>query len=280
MSINHYQRIVNNLDKEIAYLEKKKANSDENAVAAQKREANIIISKNESSLSTNSKLRQKEIHRNRYIRASKESVDILKKISDKRMKRNNAYLRLQKEEQNEKKKQERENERVKALYETKISEMQKQLTPKFISTSSYDESNEEYDVFISHAWEDKELFVDEFVTQLISKGAKVWYDKDKIKWGDTMRTKIDKGLRNSKFGVIILSPDYIAEHKYWTKAELDGLFQMESISGKTILPVWHNLTKQQVIDYSPIIASRLALSTAIMTTEEIAEKLIELLPNE
>ena len=95
-----------------------------------------------------------------------------------------------------------------------------------------------------------------------------------------MRARIDDGLRKSKFGVAILSPNYIAEGKYWTKAELDGLFQMESINGKTLLPIWHNLTKKQVMDYSPILASKLAMTTATMTAEEIADELLDMLSSE
>ena len=92
-----------------------------------------------------------------------------------------------------------------------------------------------------------------------------------------MRAKIDEGLRHSRFGVVVLSPDYISEGKYWTKAELDGLFQLESINGKMLLPIWHNLTKKQVMEYSPIIAGKLAMNTASLTPEEIAERLVELL---
>ena len=96
-----------------------------------------------------------------------------------------------------------------------------------------------------------------------------------------MRARIDDGLRKSKFGVAVLSPNYIADGKYWTKAELDGLFQLESINGKTLLPIWHNLTKKQVMAYSPIIASKLALTTATMTAEEIADELLTMiLPKE
>ena len=91
-----------------------------------------------------------------------------------------------------------------------------------------------------------------------------------------MREKIDKGLAKSRYGVVVLSPNYIAEHKYWTKAELNGLFQVESINGKVILPIWHNLTKKQVVEYSPIIADRKAMTTALMTAEEIAVQLKEL----
>lgn len=92
-----------------------------------------------------------------------------------------------------------------------------------------------------------------------------------------MREKIDNGLKKSKFGVVVLSPDYIKEGKYWTKTELDGLFQMESVNGKTLLPIWHNLTKKEVMMYSPIIASKLAMTTANMTPQEIAEELKNLL---
>lgn len=91
-----------------------------------------------------------------------------------------------------------------------------------------------------------------------------------------MREKIDKGLSKSRYGVVVLSPNYIAKHKYWTKAELNGLFQVETINGKTILPIWHNLTKKQVTEYSPIIADRKAMTTALMTPAEIAEELMKL----
>ena len=136
----------------------------------------------------------------------------------------------------------------------------------------------EYDVFVSHAWEDKEDFVNEFVDALRNLGIKVWYDKTQIKWGDSMRERIDDGLKKTRFGVAVLSPNYIAENKYWTKAELDGLFQLESVNGKTLLPIWHKLTKQQVMSYSPIIASKLAMTTATMTAEEIAKELQKLIP--
>ena len=92
-----------------------------------------------------------------------------------------------------------------------------------------------------------------------------------------MRAKIDEGLKKSKFGVAVLSPNYIAEGKYWTKAELDGLFQLESVNGKTLLPIWHKLTKKEVMEYSPVIASKLAMNTAPMTAKEIAENLLELI---
>ena len=277
MGVEQYQRKVNSLDKEIADLEKKKAEEDRKAADNHKKASRVSVSKNASESMIKSKMRQIENYEEKARKAEAASADYGKKISDKRTKRIDAYLKLQKEEQNERKKQEKSIENMKRVYEQRISELSK-VKNEFLETVSGDEP--EYDVFVSHAWEDKADFVEAFVQALKDREIKVWYDKSKIKWGDSMRARIDDGLRKSKFGVAILSPNYIAEGKYWTKAELDGLFQMESINGKTLLPIWHNLTKKQVMDYSPILASKLAMTTATMTAEEIADELLGMLSSE
>lgn len=282
MGVEQYQRRVNSLDKEIADLEKKKAEEDRKAADNHKKASRVSVSKNASESMIKSKMRQIENYEEKARKAEAASADYGKKISDKRTKRNDAYLKLQKEEQNERKKQEKSIENMKRVYEQRISELESlrlsKVKNEFLETVSGDEP--EYDVFVSHAWEDKADFVEAFVQALKDREIKVWYDKSKIKWGDSMRARIDDGLRKSKFGVAILSPNYIAEGKYWTKAELDGLFQMESINGKTLLPIWHNLTKKQVMDYSPILASKLAMTTATMTAEEIADELLDMLSSE
>lgn len=282
MGVEQYQRKVNSLDKEIADLEKKKAEEDRKAADNHKKASRVSVSKNASESMIKSKMRQIENYEEKARKAEAASADYGKKISDKRTKRNDAYLKLQKEEQNERKKQEKSIENMKRVYEQRISELESlrlsKVKNEFLETVLGDEP--EYDVFVSHAWEDKADFVEAFVQALKDREIKVWYDKSKIKWGDSMRARIDDGLRKSKFGVAILSPNYIAEGKYWTKAELDGLFQMESINGKTLLPIWHNLTKKQVMDYSPILASKLAMTTATMTAEEIADELLDMLSSE
>lgn len=279
MSADYYQRIVNNLDKEIAEFEKKKANKDKEIANLQMKISSIqkSITKNTSESMLNSKLRQINSYENDIVKKSKESADLNIKIADKRKKRNDAYIKFQNEQQKEIKKQETNNKKLLTAYQSRIESLQNQLEESIKPTKlSYNDSNEEYDVFISHAFEDKEDFVDEFVSELREQGLKVWYDTDKLKWGDSMREKIDKGLSKSRYGVVILSPNYISENKYWTKAELNGLFQVETINGKTILPIWHNLTKKQVTEYSPIIADRKAMTTASMTAKEIAVELKEL----
>lgn len=281
MSVEHYQRTVNTLDREIAELEKKKSAAEKKAAEGEKKAASVSISKNASASTIKSKLKQIEKYKADAVKASTESASLAKKIADKRKKRNDAAIHLQKEEQRVQKKQDRATKQMQQSYERRIEELQSRIIPTVTATCETEEENlPEYDVFVSHAWEDKEDFVDDFVDALRNLGIKVWYDTTQIKWGDSMRERIDDGLRKSRFGVAILSPNYIAENKYWTKAELDGLFQLESVNGKTLLPIWHNLTKQQVMNYSPIIANKKAMTTALMTAQEIAEELLNLIPKD
>ncbi len=282
MSIDQYQRSVNSLDKEIAALEKKKSDVDKKAAELSRKinSTEKSITARTSASIVKSKLRQISGWENDRAKRSAESADLGKKIADKRQKRNDAYLKLQKAQQGEQKKQERQMKRIQTSYESRISELQELAIPSRVhNQDGYAEITAkavQYDVFISHAWEDKGSFADEFVDELRKLGLRVWYDTSQIKWGDSMRAKIDDGLKKSKFGVVVLSPDYIKEGKYWTKAELDGLFQLESINGKMLLPVWHNLTKKEVMAYSPIIAGKLAMNTASMTPGEIAAELAKL----
>lgn len=280
MSVDYYQRSVNSLDKDIAALEKKKAEAEKKHAELSSKISTTqksITPRTSASIAA-SKMKQISGWESDRAKKSAESADLGKKIAEKRQKRNDAYLKLQKAQQDEQKKQNREMKRMQESYESRIAQLQSMAIPSGVNISSaVDEQDDvQYDVFVSHAWEDKESFVEEFVQELQKLNLRVWYDKKQIKWGDSMRAKINEGLRKSKFGVAVLSPDYIKEGKYWTKAELDGLFQLESVNGKMLLPVWHNLTKKEVMAYSPIIAGKLAMNTASMTPAEIAAELAAL----
>lgn len=280
MSVEQYQRIVNNLDKEIADLEKKKASADIKCSEMQRKTNSIqnSITKNTSSSMLKNKMNQINSLQNKYAQENKKGADFGNKIAEKRKKRNDAYLKLQKVNSDLQKKREREQNKIQASYEKRIQELSSRALKKVnTANENFGVDDGEYDVFISHAWEDKESFVDELVEELSNLEIRVWYDKERIIWGDSMRERIDQGLRKSKFGIVVLSPNYIAEGKYWTKSELDGLFQIESINGKGILPIWHDLTKKEVIEYSPIIANRLAMNTATLTAQEIAEEMKKIL---
>ena len=206
-------------------------------------------------------------------------AEVEKQISRKQVDLNNANTTLQKELAKEAKKQQEEVEKnqkkIQDNYKKQIKELQQELTSKVSAQTKLLSRNEmikhddiQYDVFISHASEDKETFVKPFVNELKKLGVAVWYDNDAIQWGDSIRKKIDEGLRNSKFGIVVISNDFI--RKYWTNHELDGLFNLEESGVSRILPIWHNITKAEVIKFSPSLGAKMALSTAVMTPEEIA----------
>lgn len=129
----------------------------------------------------------------------------------------------------------------------------------------------EYDVFISHATEDKETLVRPLANALRDAGLRVWYDEFELRLGDSLRRKIDNGLANSRFGVVVLSHSFFA--KNWPQYELDGLVTREMTGQQVILPLWHNISKAEVIRVSPSLADKVARSTSDFTIDEIAEEI-------
>ncbi len=138
-----------------------------------------------------------------------------------------------------------------------------------------DEIVRKYDVFISHATEEKYIIVRPLANLLKNAGLKVWYDEFELKIGDSLRRKIDKGLSNSRFGVVVLSKYFFK--KGWTNYELDGLVTRSVTSEQILLPIWHNISKQEVIEYSPSLADKVARNTSTNTIEEIALEIAELI---
>lgn len=142
-------------------------------------------------------------------------------------------------------------------------------------TSENDER--EHDVFISHASEDKQDIVRPLAIALKNAGLSVWYDEFELKIGDSLRQKIDMGLAKSRFGIVVLSQNFI--NKGWPNYELDGIITKVVSGEQILLPIWHNITKQEVIDFSPSIADKLARNTANFTVDEIAKEIADLINN-
>jgi tetratricopeptide (TPR) repeat protein len=114
-----------------------------------------------------------------------------------------------------------------------------------------------YDVFISHASEDKARFVDAFVDALRERGLQVWYDSNEIRVGDDFRRRMDEGLSQSRFGVVVLSPNFF---KFWPQAELSALFNQAATFDQTrILPIRLDLDHATLTARSPLLATRAAL---------------------
>jgi TIR domain len=118
-----------------------------------------------------------------------------------------------------------------------------------------------WDVFISHASEDKDAVAIPLAQVLRRAGLRVWLDRQELRIGDSLHEKIDEGLANSRYGIVVISPSFLA--KRFPRKELDGLFAIEDISEhKVILPIWHQVDRAALTKYSPILADRLAGDTA------------------
>ena len=128
----------------------------------------------------------------------------------------------------------------------------------------------EFDVFISHASEDKDDIVRPLAHALKERGLEVWYDEFVLQIGDSLRRKIDEGISRSKFGLVVFSASFFA--KGWPQHELDGLVTMSVDGRQVLLPVWHKITKDKVVSASPSLADKVALRTADYGVNEIADE--------
>jgi Domain of unknown function (DUF1883)/TIR domain len=129
----------------------------------------------------------------------------------------------------------------------------------------------DFDVFVSHASEDKDEVVRPLAEALRRLGLDVWFDEFELKIGDSLRRKIDTGIARSRFGIVVLSPSFFA--KGWPQYELDGLVTMSVSGSQVLLPLWHGISKDEVTRQSPSLADKVALRTADYTIEEIAAEI-------
>jgi len=130
-----------------------------------------------------------------------------------------------------------------------------------------------YDVFICHASEDKDDFVRPLAERLKQNRIEVWYDEFSLKIGDSLRRSIDLGLAKSRYGIVVLSPSFFL--KSWPQWELDGLVQRQNNAlDNVILPIWHNITRGDIISFSPPLGDKYAIPSNI-GVEGVVSKLLE-----
>ena len=154
-------------------------------------------------------------------------------------------------------------------HQSSLSMRDDESTTKVRTTEDYD-----HDFFICHASEDKDDLVRELAELLRAGGAGVWYDEFAMKVGSRLRREIDRGLANSRFGIVVVSEHFFA--KEWPQKELDGLFSLDTKNQNRILPIWHKVTKDEVARRSPTLADIVALNTGIQSIGEIADELLEM----
>jgi hypothetical protein len=131
-----------------------------------------------------------------------------------------------------------------------------------------------YDVFISHASEDKTI-AEPLAGHLTKMGYNVWYDASVLTVGDSLRRSIDRGLAESRYGIVVLSPNFFS--KNWPQYELDALVARENANGeKIILPIWHKVSHDEVLGFSPTLADRIGIVSSL-PLPDICEKLASVL---
>ena len=114
-------------------------------------------------------------------------------------------------------------------------------------------TDDTWDVFISHASEDKDSIARPLRDALTAAGLKVWYDESEIKIGDRLHKSIDEGIAKSGYGIVILSENFFK--KDWPQRELEGLVAKEIEGRKVILPVWHNVNAAFIRSKSLLLAA-------------------------
>jgi TIR domain len=284
MSISTHQANIRRSKTKIIDLRKKL--SKEQETEGKTRKEVLQIKKNIKSTSSPSMLRSKLTKLDRLNKTlettSKEQSSLNKKINEEEKKLHRFEEQLLHAEQRELK--QAINTRI--SYEKKHLEGQQKLKRELNDFKSaislhteeleQSENNLHYDVFISHASEDKEGFVKPLAEKLIESKINVWYDEYKLTWGKSTRKTIDSGLAHCRFGIVVFSKPFFK--KGWTNYELNGLVA-RAISEKSnlILPIWHSVSYEEVKNFSPPLADLTALNTDTMKIEEIAEQLIELL---
>ena len=144
-----------------------------------------------------------------------------------------------------------------------------------LSSSGTESSDHLYDVFISHATEDKDEIVRPLVKALTDCGLRMWYDESELRIGDSLRRKIDEGLANSRFGIVVLSHAFFK--KNWPQYELDALVAREMADKSVILPIWHKITEDEIIAHSPGLTDKIACNTSDFTIDEIAQEIAEVI---
>jgi len=129
------------------------------------------------------------------------------------------------------------------------------------------------DVFLCHAWDDRQGPAKELHELLVASGVKVWFSEKDLGLGVPMMRAIDKGLANSRIGLVLVTPALLARLPKESVAdkELSAL-----LAGNRLVPIVHNTTYEALRNVSPLLASRSGLDTAEDSMAVVAEKIAEL----
>ncbi|HEX8659744.1 MAG TPA: toll/interleukin-1 receptor domain-containing protein [Hymenobacter sp.] len=126
------------------------------------------------------------------------------------------------------------------------------LIPSIRDTKTWNtmEQNRRPDVFICHDSRDKTDAAKPLYDALVAKGLKVWYDEVSLELGDSLTEKIEEGIRQCRFGLIILSKHFLSNDR-WAKNELQSFGTKQRVTNeKVVIPIWHGIDESDLAQYS------------------------------
>lgn len=131
------------------------------------------------------------------------------------------------------------------------------------------------DFFLCHDSRDKESVARPLFQALEKRFMKVWFDEAELEIGDSLTEKIQFGIKNCKFGILILSKNFLSNER-WAKYELQSLQTKQIINNeKILLPIWHEINEEDLKKYSLWLVEKFAGNTS-EGIERLASKLARL----
>jgi hypothetical protein len=130
------------------------------------------------------------------------------------------------------------------------------------------------DIFLCHAWDDRAGAAKELHDLLVARGVRVWFSEKDIVLGTSLLREIDKGLANSRIGIVLVTPALL------NRLRGDGIADKELsalLARDLLVPIVHGTTYEALREVSPLLGSRSGLSTAEAPMADVAAKLAELI---
>ncbi len=129
------------------------------------------------------------------------------------------------------------------------------------------------DIFLCHAWDDRQGAAKELHDQLESRGVSVWFSEKDVTLGTSLLREIDKGLAKSRVGIVLVTPSLLS------RVRGEGIAEKELsalLARDLLVPIVHDTTYEALRDVSPLLGSRSGLSTKEASIAAVAAKLAEL----
>lgn len=126
--------------------------------------------------------------------------------------------------------------------------------------------------FICHDYLDKNEGVADLAFHLYRPDAPVWYDDFSVKPGDILRDVIESGIRRCPYGIIVITPNFLANQRF-ARAEFEAIFTKDlNASYNVIIPIWKGVSMRDVFEFSPNLASRFAIIWEDAGVEDVARR--------